>query len=454
MIVTKNKQSYFLVIGLGASGLSMAKFLHSKGETVIATDIDASRTNIAEELNALGIKTQIGFHDQDTFNQASIMIPSPGIPLTNKFIRTASTKGVAIKGELDIFTQYNSLPMIAITGTNGKTTTTSLIGQMLTSCGMDPFVGGNIGTPLVDQLMDKKDADIIVAEISSFQLDISNQFKPDVAILLNISEDHLDRYEDYQAYEDSKWSIFRLQKNSDTAIINQSINKFNAAAQKIKSNILTFSSDENNVNSMGAKIKNSQVEIDTPDSHTTIQTGQLKELQGKHNRENIAAAVLACLAIGADIKGIIKGLESFKNLSHRMEFIKTIDGICFYNDSKATNTDAVIRAIDCFKKNIILILGGREKGTDFSLLINSVQQSVKTIIALGESKEHINDSFKNICPVKKAQSMKDAVQAASKIAKKDDIVLLSPACASFDMYDNYGHRGNDFITHVNNLGNK
>ncbi|MBC8439074.1 MAG: UDP-N-acetylmuramoyl-L-alanine--D-glutamate ligase [Deltaproteobacteria bacterium] len=455
----KEKQPYFLVIGLGASGISMAKFLRSKGKTIIATDIDASKTKIAQELNGLGIKTEIGFHDQKTFNLASVMVPSPGIPKTNKFIKTAFDLGVGITGELDIFTRYNDLPVIAITGTNGKTTTTTLINDILKSCGYTPFVGGNIGTPLVDHLMNKGKTDVIVAEISSFQLDISRQFRPDVGVLLNISQDHLDRYENYQEYESSKWSIFKHQKPSDKAVINKSINKFDALSKQLKSEIFTFSSDKDFLINCNARIDSKSIKIITRELNYTIKTNQLKELQGTHNKENVAAAVLACLALGADINEIVKGLETFKNLPHRMEFIKTIDGISFYNDSKGTNTDAVIRAINCFEKNIILILGGREKGTDFSLLTNDIQHSVKTIIAMGECRTLIKDTFKNICPVLEVHTMKEAVQTAFNTAFKDDagepaIVLLSPACASFDMYKNYAHRGNDFVTLVNALGNK
>ena len=450
----KIKQPYFLIIGLGASGVSMAKFLRSKGEAVVATDIDESRANIAKELNTLGIETEIGFHNQETFNRAHVMIPSPGIPLTNKFIKTAQGLGVGITGELDIFTQYNDRPIIAITGTNGKTTTTTLIGEMLRQSDMTPFVGGNIGTPLVDFLMSKKTADVIVAEISSFQLDISKRFKPDVGVLLNISGDHLDRYERYTAYEDSKWSIFKNQMSSDKAILNLSVKGLNKAYGKLKSKIFLFSSDKDTLTNCSAKIGSKQIEFIMEGLHHRIKTDHLKELVGTHNRENVAAAALACLALGVDINGILKGLETFKNLPHRIEFIKTIKGVSFYNDSKATNTDAVIRAIECFQKNIVLILGGREKGTDFSLLTTAVRQSVKAIIAIGESKKHIKDTFKNICTVKKAQTMKEAVKKAFDMAFKNDIVLLSPACASFDMYDNYGHRGTDFATHVTALGKK
>ncbi len=448
---------YFLIIGLGTSGISMAKFLRSRGKNVIATDIDESKADIAAKLNDLGIKTQIGFHDQRTFNQAGIMVPSPGIPLTNKFIKTALNNGVDITGELDIFTKYNDLPIIAITGTNGKTTVTTLIGDVLKQSKMNPFVGGNIGTPLVESLMTEKKAKIIVAEISSFQLDISKQFKPDVGVLLNISQDHLDRYENYADYTNSKWSLFKNQSFSDKAVINQSIQGFDKESQKLKSELITFSSnnlkgtDKTGFEKCNAKIGLKDIEIKTQKHNQKIPTDNLKEFAGIHNKENIAAAALASLAVGAGIQGVLRGIKIFKNLSHRMEFIKTIKGISFYNDSKATNTDAVIRAVKCFKKNIILILGGREKGTNFSDLINHINQRVKTIIAMGETSRKIYDTFEKTCPVKIVQSMKDGVQTAFTTALKNDIVLLSPACASFDMYESYAHRGDDFINCVKQL---
>lgn len=442
---------YFLIIGLGASGVSMAKFLRSRGKNVIATDIEESKAAIAKELNEIGIKTQIGFHDQKTFNHAGIMVPSPGIPLTNKFIKTALNKGVAITGELDIFTKYNDLPIIAITGTNGKTTVTTLIGDMLKHSKMNPFVGGNIGTPLVESLMDEKKAEVIVAEISSFQLDISKQFKPDVGILLNISQDHLDRYENYADYTDSKWSVFKNQNFADKAVINRSIHGFYKKSQKLKSELITFSSNKSNFENCNAKIDLKNIEIKTKNYNQKVSTDSLKEFPGFHNKENIAAAALASLAMGANIHAVLKGIKNFKNLPHRMQFIKTIKGISFYNDSKATNTDAVIRAVECFKNNIILILGGSEKETDFSDLINHLKQRVKTIIAMGETSRKIYDTFEKTCPVKIVKTMKNGVQTAFATALKNDIVLLSPACASFDMYESYVHRGDDFINCVKHL---
>jgi len=429
----------------------MARFLHSIGRSVVATDMDASKTDAAEQLNMLGIQTQIGFHDPHTFNHAAVLVPSPGIPATNTYIRAALNSGVKLSSELDIFFEFNDRPVIAITGTNGKTTTTTLIGDMLRACGKTVFVGGNIGTPLVDHLMQEEKADIIVAEISSFQLDISKQFKPEIGILLNISQDHLDRYDSFKAYEDSKWSLFSRQEKSNFAVINTAIKGYKSRSEKLTSTPLTFSSQKDAKNTCNAIISSDDITIHFEETRHRIDIRDLKQLSGTHNHENIAAAVLACLAAGADISGIQNGLAQFKNLAHRIQWVRDINGIRFYNDSKGTNTDAVIRAIQCFDSKIILILGGREKHTDFSELLPAVTQQVKTIIAIGESRQNITRTFKSTCPVIEAQTMEQAVQMAFHAADKNETVLLSPACASFDMYDNYSHRGNDFMNHVNQL---
>ncbi|MFH2093836.1 MAG: UDP-N-acetylmuramoyl-L-alanine--D-glutamate ligase [Pseudomonadota bacterium] len=455
--MNQKQPSYTLIIGLGKSGLSMAKFLHARGERVVVTDIDPSTSDAAKELTALGIQTQIGFHDQDTFNQADCMVPSPGIPLTSPYIQTAIKNSVPVKSELDIFYQNNKLPVIAITGTNGKTTTTTLIGEMLTACGYHPFVCGNIGTPLVELFMSGQSHDtvvaydIVVAEISSFQMDISKAFRPDVGVLLNISEDHLDRYKTFEAYQAAKWRLFEYQTNNDIAVINLDIQGFETASKQLSAKIYGFSSKSVKTAVCQASISKDAIIIHTKKSIRKIKTNSLKELPGTHNHENIAAAILSGLAVNADISGLENGLTTFKNLAHRIEFIRSVNGVKFYNDSKATNTDAVIRAIQCFEKNIVLILGGRGKGTDFSQLIDTVKTSVKAIIALGETKSTIKETFDSVCPTKLVSSMKEAVQAACACSTRGDIVLLSPACASFDMYDNYAQRGFDFATQVKEL---
>lgn len=444
---------YTLVIGLGASGLSMARFLRQMEESVVVTDIDKKKAHLEKELNALGIRAEIGFHNQDTFNQAKVLMPSPGIPLTHPNIKEALDRGVPLTGELDVFARYNTLPVIAITGTNGKTTTTTLIGDILKACGKIPFVGGNIGTPLVENLMNPGQTDIVVAEISSFQLDLAKTFRPDVGVLLNISEDHLDRYPSYEAYEASKWSLFKHQAPSDAAVINKTIKGFDQITSGLCSRIFSFSSDDTSRSEADANISSQEIRFQFQGNSHVLGTGDLTELRGPHNQENIAAAVLACLCAGAgSFNDVIQGVKSFKNLSHRMEFVKTVNDISFYDDSKATNTDAVIRALECFKSNIILILGGREKGTDFSLLSHHVKNSVKTIISIGESKQHVMQTFQNLCPVVEAESMQDAVRKGYGAALPGDVVLLSPACASFDMFDNYAHRGREFSDQVHALG--
>ena len=457
-------KKYYLVVGLGRSGLSMACFLHWKGKEVIATDIDSSKKEAATFLNDLGIKTQIGFHDQEIFDNAHAIIVSPGIPLDNAFIETSAQKGTPITGELDIFTLYNKTPVIAITGTNGKTTVTTLIRDMLEASGISTFMGGNIGIPLVEYLMEDRDVDVIVAEISSFQLDLSKNFKPDVAILLNVAEDHLDRYESIQDYARSKWGIFKNQTNDDKAVINQAIEGFDIWTHTISSKISGFSSlpgscfrESSGKNSSfcpEALVLEESIQLMTEKGLEKINISGLNELPGIHNKENIAAAALATLIANGSIKGISQALTKFKNLPHRMAFVRKINKITFYNDSKATNVDAVIRALESFKKNIILILGGREKSTNFSQLIPWVTKSVNQIIAIGEATSHIKDTFKNICRVIPAKSMEAAVISAHEAACTGDIVLLSPACASFDWYENYGARGDDFIAIVNKLADK
>jgi UDP-N-acetylmuramoylalanine--D-glutamate ligase len=447
----KNQDTYDLIIGLGKSGASMARFLHARGRQVVVTDIDPSKASEAERLDAMGINTQIGFHDQTTFDRADRMIPSPGIPLTVPFIQKAMQKAVPIASELDIFYQHNTLPVIAITGTNGKTTTTTLLGEMLSASGHAPFVCGNIGTPLVDLFMDNRTYTVVVAEVSSFQMDISTRFRPDVGILLNITEDHLDRYDNLAVYEDAKWRLFAYQTRHDTAVINRTIADFPSRSKQLSGRLLTFSSNPKNMPECQAEVNADHIDVCIDQQTWKIETSRFKGLPGIHNHENIAAAFLAGLAINADAASMEQAIAQFKNLPHRIEYVDTIRGIHFYNDSKATNVDAVSRAIQSFKQKIILILGGREKGTDFTELFTDVSNSAKAIVAIGETKEIIKDMFITICPTMVASSMEQAVQTAFSTADTGDIVLLSPACASFDMYDNYAQRGLDFIHQVKRL---
>ncbi len=482
------KNNYILVAGLGKSGVSIAKFLRGQGENVVATDIDPLRSDVAVELENIGVRTEIGFHSITTFENAVKIIVSPGIPLNNKYLAAAALKGIPISGELDIAEQFIDVPVVAITGTNGKTTVTTLISEMLKNSGLKVFTCGNIGTPIVDYFVENKRADVIVAEVSSFQLDTAENFSPDVAVLLNIAEDHMDRYADFSAYSHSKWSIFRNQSENDIAIINSTIQGIEQRIKEIKS-IPVFFGKENSFygnsgmiikpgrlifkngygNGNGKQNSNAEQGGNGRQSKSGSQSKSGKQspsksvnnefrldisqsvLKGWHNRENIAAASLAVLSLGADIniKGIESVLNSFKGLSHRMEYAGTINRVDYFDDSKATNPDAVVKALECFDNNVILILGGRSKDTDFMYMTEAVKGRVKKIIALGESGKEIVSVFSGICDVEFTDSMKQAVCLAYEIALPGDTVLLSPACASFDMYESYAARGDDFVSNVN-----
>jgi len=294
----------------------------------------------------------------------------------------------------------------------------------------------------------------VAAEISSFQLDLARHFKPEIAVLLNISPDHLDRYENMTDYCRSKWSIFNNQTSAHTAIVNADMEDTCQIRPRPASRILEFSSNPETRIHQGARILNQSIFLTLPElsaGHTRpIDCQNLVRIPGIHNLENIAAAALAVLCAGGNVPGILAAVKAFNGLPHRLTFVAEINGIQFYNDSKATNTDAVIRALNCFTKPVVLILGGREKDTDFTLLRPHLKP-VKQIIAMGEAADHIHDLFAQNFWVKRVPDMKTAVAKAHAAAQPGDIVLLSPACASFDMFENYKARGDAFVCHVQEL---
>jgi UDP-N-acetylmuramoylalanine--D-glutamate ligase len=367
-------------------------------------------------------------------------------------------------GEVELASRFIREPMVAVTGTNGKTTTTELIGAMLKSSGRKVFVGGNIGDPLIGYVERTESADVVVAEISSFQLDTIASFRPAVGILLNISADHLDRYSDFDAYAESKLRIFENQQKDDFAVLNGSDVRVRFLTRHIKRVKLIYPNpDENEYGAILAnrriilKIKdpmsfNSQIQHPT----SKIQNGQSVDTSaagflGRHNRENACAATLAALAAGATVEGIQKALDEFQGSAHRLEYISTINKVKYFNDSKATNAEAVLRALECFSKPVILIMGGRDKGSDFNALKDAVGKHTKKLIVMGEAATAITSALEEIIPAMPASSMQDAVSKAFQAAAPGDIVLLSPGCASFDMYDNYAQRGDDFRRAVETL---
>jgi UDP-N-acetylmuramoylalanine--D-glutamate ligase len=453
-----------LVVGLGMTGLATARFLHHRGAAVTVTDM-AAETDLAasvRELHQLGICTELGGHRRESFASSDLIVLSPGVPHTHDFLNSARQKGIPVLGEIELASRFVKEPIIAITGTNGKTTTTSLLGEMLAQCGMRVFVGGNIGNPLIGYVDRNEKADWVVLEVSSFQLDTIDSFRPDIAILLNITADHLDRYADMAGYAASKGRIFQNQTLEDIAIFNGADPWVLSETSRIHSRKWEFNGSS--AMEEGAWINGNELTAQTSGPHpkaippgaeqtsgpVRLDLGQSR-LYGRHNRENICAAVMAAIAAGGNGPDIQIALDRFKGLSHRIEFVQTLNGVTYVDDSKATNVDAVYRALESFMEPVVLIMGGRDKGGDYGILEKMIQNHVKRLILLGEASDLIAASLGNLVPTVRVSSMQEAVIKACQAASPGDVVLLSPACSSFDMFRSYVHRGDVFQREVKKL---
>jgi UDP-N-acetylmuramoylalanine--D-glutamate ligase len=458
----KNKKA--LVVGLGRSGIETVLFLKKRGALVTATDT-ATENEMEDSMNRLygmDVIYELGSHRMDTFLSSDFIIVSPGVPTTIPPMAAAREKGIPVIGELELASRFISDPLIAITGTNGKTTTTELVGAMLKASGKRVFVGGNIGSPLIGYADGQEKSDCVVIEVSSFQLDTIETFKPDISVLLNITPDHLDRYADFRDYVDSKGRIFRNQTAKDTAILNGSDSWVRRLCGQIAAETLFFTGRLDH--EQGAGITDAGIDLCLQPQGTDIGNGRVspgseriyfppgrKDLACRHIQENASAACLAALTGGATRKGIQEALNAYNGLPHRMEYIGTIGNSPYYNDSKATNVDAVLRALECLEGPIVLIMGGRNKGSDFSLLADDIQQKVSTLILLGEATEEIAEGLQGLTNTKKVNSMNQAVVESCASATAGETVLFSPACASFDMYENYKERGESFREAVKQL---
>jgi UDP-N-acetylmuramoylalanine--D-glutamate ligase len=457
----KNKN--ILIVGLGISGIAAARFVRKKGAFVTVTDTAREKElgDFAAMAHQLGVNMELGKHNIKTFEQADHIVLSPGVPHTILPVKRAIAKGIPIMGELELAAKFIQEPIIAVSGTNGKTTTTTLLGSMLENSGFKVFVGGNIGNPLIDYAAKKETADMVVAEVSSFQLDTIHTFRPRVGVLLNITDDHLDRYSDFTSYARSKGRLFENQQPGDSAVLNGSDPVIQWVTQDIRARKLIFC---HQMNSQSTYRENAVIRWGNPPTPATI-TIRMNENQetsldlsstnllGRHNLENAAAASLAAIAVGGTPKGIQSAVNQFKGLPHRIEYITTLNRVRFFDDSKATNVDAVIRALETFGQPIVLIMGGRDKGGDFHKLLEPVRRHIKKLIVMGEAKEKIKSVLQGVCKesVQTASTMEDAVRSAYQAASPGDIVLLSPACSSFDMYNNYAERGEDFRRTIGNL---
>lgn len=438
-----------MIIGLGRSGHSVARLLKKNGVQVVATD-KAPRKKISENILDWFDENKVEIHSGDLTGELlqgiNLVVPSPGVPLDQSFFDTVRSRKIEIVGELALAGAMYKKPIIAVTGTNGKSTVTELIGEMLISSGYTPFVGGNLGIPLAEHLLGEENTDVAVLEVSSFQLDTAPYFRPDIAVLLNISPDHLDRYKTYEGYVASKISIFKDQEGSDYGVINSDDPESSRyISQRSFRSRKTYFGKHCPPGHPSASIAGSEVIFssgnDSAFEHFDLSGGVL---ESEPNCYNAAAAIIAAKIFGCSQKGIEQALHTFEPLGHRMSLVGEVSGIKYYDDSKATNIGAVSAALRGFASPVVLIAGGRDKGGDYRLMLDQVSEKVKAMIVIGEAQEKMMNVFAEVTDVIVAKSMEAAVVQASKLADSGDSVLLSPACASFDMFDSYSHRGEVF----------
>ena len=444
------------VVGLGKTGIALARFLKKRGAAVVATDMAAEKDlgPQVQELRQMGITLELGRQSPEVFQQTDLIVLSPGVPHTIEPVVRAQQRGTLVVGEIELASRFIKEPIVAVTGTNGKTTTTELLGDMLKRSGLDVFVGGNIGNPLIGYLDQAQPADVIVAEISSFQLDTIETFKPHIGVLLNITADHLDRYPDFEAYTASKMRLFENQYPSDIAVLNGSDPLVRSLTTGLKNIKLIY--PEPGQNEDGAVINGNQIYFQINNSGPLNLDGQNQwslnlsdiKLRGRHNLENACAAGLAAIAAGARPEAIRETLDRFHGGAHRLEYLDTIQDVAYFNDSKATNVDAVIKAVRSFSQPVVLIMGGLDKGSNFEPLKEILPRHIKNLIVMGHAAGLIRTALENLTPTITATSMADAVNQAQKVVSPGEVVLLSPGCASFDMYDSYAQRGEDFRKEV------
>jgi len=444
-----------LVIGLGRTGVATAEFLLDKGASVmIADEKPVSELGNTVEVFTGQADVELGIRQEDTtvLSRTDMIVPSPGVPPFNCLLAEGLRMGIPILSELELASGYLKKPAIAITGTNGKTTTTSLLGRILEHCGRRVFIGGNIGNPLISYVNGMQEDDYAVIEVSSFQLQWIRNFHPFIAMLLNVSCDHLDYHGSFEEYRSVKEMIFARQGEGDLAILNADDPVSADLSKRLSAEHVSYFSSSSRLKE-GMFIDGDFLRYCSAglDEKYPIQSIKLK---GMHNLENVMAAVLASRMCGCSPEGIIDALEGFTGIQHRIEFAGVVDGVEYYNDSKGTNVDAVYRALQSFPGPVVLLMGGRYKGGDFGILAEFIRKKVKMLIVFGEAEREIASSIGGIARTEIAGNLKNAVNMARDNSTSGDIVLLSPGCSSFDEFKNYEERGRVFTDMVNQMSHK
>jgi UDP-N-acetylmuramoylalanine--D-glutamate ligase len=439
------------VIGMARSGVAVSHLLKSKGATLFVSD-KSKKENLESEIAQLAeenIPYEIGRHTERVYD-CSLLVVSPGVPSNAPVVVEAQKRNIKVVSELEIGSLFCKASIVAITGSNGKTTTTTLLGRVLGDAKKKHVVAGNIGTAFSSVVLELAPADIAVLEVSSFQLDHIETFRPRISVILNITEDHMDRYEhSMERYAASKARVFENQRADDVLIYDADDEWCRKEAELAKCRTIGFS-----LKSMpdeGAFVDKGLLVTVIDGKRTEVIPCDEISIKGMHNLYNSMAATLVGQLLGVGSAAIRSTLKNFKGVEHRLEFVREVDGVRYYNDSKATNVDSVWYALQAFNEPIVLLLGGRDKGNDYSRLTDPVKDRVKAIVAIGESADKVEKAFQEITSVTRADSMDGAIQKATSLSVRGDVVLLSPACASFDWFRNYEHRGQVFKELVNRL---
>jgi UDP-N-acetylmuramoylalanine--D-glutamate ligase len=431
-----------LVVGAARSGVAAAALLARRGATVTLTDRKPQIPEAAE-LGAAGVTLELGGHVMATFEAANLVVLSPGVPIDLPEIARAKAKGIPVIGELELASRWLRGPIVAITGTKGKSTTTTLVGRMLEAAGRRVMVGGNIGYPLSAQVEASTADTVHVVEASSFQLETTDTFKPWIAALLNFSPDHLDRHPDEASYAAAKTRIFANQDAEDWAVVNADSPEAMQMTRHVRARVVTFGIDE----PADIHVGRGFVWQRTSEGDIPLLPVAAVHLQGRHMMSNVAAATAISHLAGATGASLAKALEGFHGLEHVMELVASRGGVRFVNDSKATNIDAAARSIESFSK-VVAIIGGKYKGGDFADLAAPLRSHGRAVVAIGEARPMVTAALKDVVPVIEADSLADAVRKAWDLALPDGVVLLAPACASFDMFADYAERGRKFKEEV------
>jgi UDP-N-acetylmuramoylalanine--D-glutamate ligase len=439
-----------LVVGLARTGVATSLFCAARGANVTATDT-RSENEIGEalaQLRAAGVKLELGGHRENTFLEQDLIVPSPGVPADAALLQAARAKGITIWSEVELADRFLHGRLIGITGSNGKTTTTSLIEHILRNAGFSTILAGNIGTPLIARVEHTGDDSITVVELSSFQLELIETFRPNISVFLNLTADHLDRHHTFEAYAHAKARIFENQTEADSTVLNAD-DPATTPLAPAKPHVYWFSRKQRVA--QGAFLREKSIVFRHDGREESVLSLKEIPLPGGHNVENVLAAVVATRLAGAGAAAIAKGVRSFAGVEHRLEFVAEIGGVRYYNDSKATNVDATMKALDAFPGRILIVLGGKDKGSDYTLLQKPLREKAILALLIGAAADKIEKQIVGSVAIERAGTIERALEIASHAARPGDIALLAPACASFDQFQNYEHRGRVFKDLVHQL---